>query len=125
LNRLHSLNKVRKTLNKAADLIEEKDWCKDTYARDADGNAVSEYSPSAVRFCMLGAIAKVSVGESREFIAAIQHFEKTTKCLSVTLYNDANCTSKTDAIKALRSAAEKTGYRWIDWALGERMNETS
>jgi hypothetical protein len=35
-------------------------WTKETFARDARGNEVSEVDPSACRWCLIGAIGRVS-----------------------------------------------------------------
>lgn len=45
---------------KAADLIEEKGWAQKAFARDAKRKEVEIKSKEAARFCLIGAITKVT-----------------------------------------------------------------
>ena len=47
---------------KAADLI-EGGWCQNALAKDADGTPVSQMDPEAVRFCVVGGLARVQETE--------------------------------------------------------------
>lgn len=49
----------------AADLIDNFGWCKKVIARDPSGRAVMAESPSACRFCVLGAIHRALAGGAR------------------------------------------------------------
>jgi hypothetical protein len=49
----------RKLLIRAKELI-EKGWAKDTFARNSKGKEVSDYSPEACKFCLVGAIRRAA-----------------------------------------------------------------
>lgn len=49
---------------KAAEFLDQHEWCQGTYARDAEGNPRVAHSREAVRFCLIGALLRVYVGDS-------------------------------------------------------------
>ena len=60
------MNEAIKILREARRLLAEKGWTKNSYACDVRGNAVYTGSGEAVKFCMLGAIAKVHLTSEPE-----------------------------------------------------------
>ena len=56
------LNKFQKELErrnlgwKPSELLKQKEWCQDVYARDRKGHETTVYSPDACMFCITGAI---------------------------------------------------------------------
>ena len=59
-----SLVQTKETLVKARDLIIEKGWTHDAYARNANGHTVAYNDPTATCFCMSGAMRRAIYGEN-------------------------------------------------------------
>lgn len=53
------MNTELEHLKKMRDLL-AKGWTQETFARDAEGNEVSPYSPAAASFCLYGAYNRVA-----------------------------------------------------------------
>lgn len=84
----------------AAELVEHG-WTREQYARDSHGRPLMPDSPKAVRFCMYGAVMRVSRGDT---------YRKACRLLQSVVpspidFNDKQ-TSKRPIIAALRKAAE-------------------
>lgn len=103
------MSDVADVLERAADLIEpEGAWAQRDYARDGTGRPVDPCDPSAVCWCMNGAIAKAT-GETvilaemlidRLFIPAIPLRRAPVS------WNDDACRTQAEVVAALREAAK-------------------
>ena len=63
-------------LRQAADLISDRRrWTRRVYARNERGVSTDPLAPTAVRWCMLGALEKVSAVERRTIYRALQRLD--------------------------------------------------
>jgi len=98
---------IAEVLTRAADLIEpEGAWLQGEMAEDADGFEVSAGEPTAVCWCIAGAIRRVSsanpglYGLARNLL--LDHIGE-----SLVTWNDAPERTQAEVVAALRAAAEK------------------
>lgn len=100
---------VSECLERAAELIEpEGKWCQGHYAIDVAGDNTSFNSPTACRFCMVGAIWRTVVNAGANATCDIYHAAQrglpdTNMLLSD--YNDAAERTQAEVVAALRKAA--------------------
>lgn len=100
-------------LRKAADILYERGWCKESLARDATGKQVDELSDKATQFCMLGSLLRAEY--ELELDPPLQNLEWSRLTFGLRAYignhpstlafNDAQ-ESKNPVVKALRQYAK-------------------
>lgn len=91
-------------LNKAADLIETRGWCKGVYSLNEHGGPADPWDDDACLFCMVGAIKRV-VGVDGNDFPIWKHLYKQLG-MKPSVFNDFG--TKEEVIQALRDAAKET-----------------
>lgn len=102
--------KAKDILIEAANLLETKGWTQGAFARDANGISISDDEESAVCFCTIGALNRVSCenvvcGHNTEGHKAYEHLRNSIGRHRVTKWNDYDDRTKEDVINTLRTAA--------------------
>ncbi len=102
---------VHRILIDARELIEgEGKWCQGAYAKNGQGWPVSEFSPNACSWCLLGAILKLSVCENREIthevVSLLVKALKVTHSGELVSYNDSPNRKQKEVVSLLRKAAK-------------------
>jgi len=98
---------IANILERAAKLIETKGWTQGSYARDANGEAVSILDKNAECFCIIGALSHESLGYDFNIRCKAYQFAANiicNKCLPT--WNDTHGRTKEEVITFLKSAAE-------------------
>lgn len=114
-----SLSRKRKTLfidilSDARDLLEDKNrWTRGEIARDSRGKSVSFFSPSACRWCALGAIRKISlVYANGDLTKAMENSELLCRWIRVNVEVDSlDSINDTKGRKAVLSVFEESRIR--------------
>lgn len=102
--------KAKEILIEAANLLETKGWTQDAFARDANGMGIKSHEESAVCFCTIGALNRVS-GENvvrrldTEGNKAYEYLRDSIGGWGIAEWNDSYDRTKEDVISALRNAA--------------------
>lgn len=100
-------------IDRAADLI-EKGWTRKYYATDIKNTPVDIQDPTAVNFCLLGAILWAYTHDGRSVPYPIHNMLlKNLKGLNPTYYNDIVATNKRDVVRKLKKLSKelKKQYR--------------
>jgi hypothetical protein len=95
-------------LNQLIDFLEKHEWTTDVCARDKDGREVLTDDPSAVSFCILGAIGRI-VHDETGFGAIdwkLHRFLTNEAGGNLSCWNDQRA-SKEEVIAFLRQCAQK------------------
>jgi hypothetical protein len=108
----------KELLLNAAQLIEDKDWARGAFARNAAGKECCVDDPAACSFCLEGAIARVSLygrdstaahTQLSRFLSATHKDIVVTRVVYVPAINDHHIANKEQAVALLRAAAEWAG----------------
>jgi hypothetical protein len=89
---------AKEILQKARDLLAEKEWTQEVFARDQEGVACDVHSPNAHAFCALGAIARSTPGPYREKLKASRLLRMANETEDLTFHNDHVCKTKDDVL---------------------------
>lgn len=95
-------------LNRAADLIEPPGaWTQGALARDATGSPVPVYEPSAVSFCVAGAVIRETNGCEMQSWSPIHRALATRdhRFTSASVWQDQHERTQAEAVQLLRDAA--------------------
>ena len=85
---------------KAYELLEQKELCKGTFARDANGKPVSVYSPNAESLCVAGAI-RLAYGHIGEISTVGSHVSNLYS-MTLVMWNDDPERTKQEVINLLK-----------------------
>jgi hypothetical protein len=83
-------------------LTDESKWHKGDLAMSPTGARVSPNSPSAFKFCLLGALEKCYTGEEYEEKKAKLY--EANQCFSIVLFNDSPSTTFADVMALVEKA---------------------
>lgn len=102
---------VKDVLLRAAEIIEpEGAWTQSWFAKTAEGEPCGVFEPSAVCWCVSGAIQRASDGNGHATYAAMVALERHLRLPGyspVTFWNDSLQRTQAEAVAALRAAAER------------------
>lgn len=89
---------------KAYELLEQKELCKGTFARDANGKPVSVYSPIACSFCAAGAIrrAYLDTMEEPQKLSLVGSHVLKLHDMTLAMWNDKPDTTKAQVVSLLK-----------------------
>jgi hypothetical protein len=89
-------------------------WCQKAWARDVDGYPVDPTDPSAVKFCLLGAVMKAAFDAEPEYQKASHLIDQAHGALKavhplypIVTLNDDEATSHQDIISLLNQAIKE------------------
>jgi hypothetical protein len=85
---------------KAWELILRNGWCQGAGARDCDGQSVPYYGPSAVCFCVTGAIMHI-YGRDAAYVGCINKLHRSIPDVAVT-WNDTPGRTKEEVVAKLK-----------------------
>lgn len=96
---------VAEVLERAADLLEEYDWCQGEFAKDSDGCAVVWESDKAQSFCALGVAYRAWSDLGQPHFPLVTSMQGYLDVRDVTAWNDEPGRTKAEVIAKLREAA--------------------
>ena len=102
---------TKKRLLQIAEVL-EKGWCQWDYAvsplgKVFDQDTIMAATPGVDRFCLRGALLRVSGGFDRVVYARIYEVLLSVGYLSLTAFNDAPGRTQAEVVKLVRKAAEE------------------
>lgn len=97
---------TKEVLHRAADLLEEFEWCQADIGRDADGRKIYAYQFSERRpqaFCAVGAICQAAIDLGLNYRDFYNQYHSDDS--GWPMWNDANGRTKAEVVTRLRDAA--------------------
>lgn len=103
---------IKKTIRSAIQVLKTRGWIKLHMAEDALGNTVDPTHACAEKFCVAGAVSRVTgatVGSSdiSLFSETMSVLHESVRCGDITLYNDDSKRKLYQVINAMKRAANR------------------